>query len=99
MVGSISSSFRLHYSDARSELLNSAAKEFRGLPTDAKRRVRAAIDLLVENPRHPGVIKLQGRANLYRVRVGDYRVIYEIHDDILLILLTRIRHRKDVYQD
>ncbi|MFN8483843.1 MAG: type II toxin-antitoxin system RelE/ParE family toxin [Anaerolineae bacterium] len=61
-----------------------------------KRRVRTAIDLLAETPRHPGAIKLQGRQNLYRVRVGDYRVVYEIHDDILFVLVTRVRHRRDV---
>ena len=81
------------------EFVTAAAREFRGLPRDVKRRVGDAIDLLAENPRHSGVIKLQGRQNLYRIRVGDYRVIYEIRDEVLLILVTRVRHRHNVYQD
>jgi mRNA interferase RelE/StbE len=51
---------------------------------------------LADNPRPHGSLKLQGE-DLYRIRVGSYRVIYEIHDAQVLVLVVRIRHRKDAY--
>ena len=53
---------------------------------------------LADNPRPRGVEKLEGRENRYRIRVGDYRVIYEIHDEVLLVLVVRIGHRREVYR-
>jgi mRNA interferase RelE/StbE len=76
----------------------SAAKEFRRLPTEIKQRLSLIIDELSQNPRPLGVVKLQGNDNLYRVRIGDYRVVYEIDDSAKLIRITRVRHRKDVYR-
>lgn len=61
------------------------------------RRLRVKIDALAENPRPHGYIKLKGFENRYRIRVGEYRVIYEIHDDVLLVLITRIGARRDIY--
>lgn len=80
------------------EFLTSAAKEFRSLEAQIKRRVSAAIDSLQENPRPRGVRKLRGHESLYRIRVGSYRVVYEIDDEAELIVVTRIRHRRDVYR-
>ena len=57
----------------------------------------AALDGLAENPRPHGCLKLQGEENSYRIRVGVYRAIYEIHAKKVLVLVVRIRHRKDVY--
>ena len=54
---------------------SSAAKEFRKLPFEVKQQIALSIDQLCENPRPPGVVKLQGEENFYRIRVGDYRVI------------------------
>jgi mRNA interferase RelE/StbE len=48
------------------------------------------------NPRPPGVVKLAGDDNLWRIRIGDYRVVYEIHDNRLIVLVLRVAHRKDV---
>jgi mRNA interferase RelE/StbE len=80
------------------EFATSAAKEFRSLDTGIKHRVAMAIDALQENPRPRGVRKLQGHQCLYRIRVGSYRVVYEIHDETQLIRVTRIRHRREAYR-
>ena len=56
------------------------------------------MDALAANPRPKGVKKLSGPDDLYRIRVGDYRIVYQIHDDRLIVLVVRIGHRKDVYR-
>jgi len=76
----------------------SAAKEFRKLPQDIKPWIREAINALKTDPRPVGVKKLAGESNLYRIRVADYRVIYEIDDSTQMPQITRVRHRRDVYQ-
>jgi len=60
-------------------------------------RLQAKIDALAENPRPNGYKKLQGFQNRYRIRVGEYRVIYEIHDDILRVLIVKVGPRGDIY--
>ena len=50
------------------------------------------------NPRPPGVVKLEGPESLFRVRVGDFRVVYAIRDDVLLVLVVRIGNRREVYR-
>lgn len=74
-----------------------AAKAYRRLQGPVKDRVRAAIDALADDPRPPGAVKLAGRDD-YRVRVGDYRLVYAIHDSDRLVLVARIAHRRDVYR-
>ena len=76
----------------------SAAREFRSLPLELKRRIGAAIDGLSQNPRPPGVRKLVGHERLYRIRVGHYRVVYKVDDKEQLIRITRVRHRREVYR-
>jgi mRNA interferase RelE/StbE len=66
-------------------------------PRDIQRRVLVRLELLENDPRPPGSIKLAGR-DAYRVRVGDYRIVYTIHDAILLILVIDVGHRGDVYR-
>ncbi|MEM9540105.1 MAG: type II toxin-antitoxin system RelE/ParE family toxin [Cyanobacteria bacterium P01_E01_bin.42] len=78
---------------------NSAAKEFRGLPTDIKQRIGEAVEELCFDPRPDGVVKLKGDDDLYRIRVGNYRVIYEIDDDEKALLIMRVRHRGDAYKN
>lgn len=63
-----------------------------------QQRIRAAIDLLADNPRPPRCVALQGETGAYRVRVGDYRIIYEVLDQILLVQVVRIGHRREVYR-
>ena len=80
------------------EFTYSAAKEFRRLPLELERRIRAAVNKLGENPRAKGTKKLSGTENFYRIRVGQYRVIYYIYAQKNLVLITRIKHRKEVYK-
>jgi mRNA interferase RelE/StbE len=80
------------------ELLKSAAKEFRDLDDTTKRRITEKIDKLIEEPRLRGVRKLRGHKSLYRIRVGSFRIVYDINEEIELIQVTRIRHRSEVYK-
>jgi mRNA interferase RelE/StbE len=63
-----------------------------------KRRVVDAIDALTANPRPPGCVKLAGDESVWRVRVGSYRILYEIHEGRLVVLVIRIAHRREVYR-
>ena len=62
-------------------------------------RIEGVVALLAENPRPPRATKLVGHRNRWRVRAGDYRILYEIHDDVLTILVIRVAHRREVYRD
>ena len=74
-----------------------AVRDLKGLPQDVQRRLLARIEDLAEEPRPPGVKKLAGADDLYRIRVGDYRVLYQIQDEKLLVVIVRIGHRSDIY--
>ena len=76
----------------------SARKELYQLSADFTERVLQRIELLSENPRPAGVTKLKGQRNLWRLRVGDYRVIYSIDDTARTVDVSIIRHRRDVYR-
>jgi mRNA interferase RelE/StbE len=76
----------------------SASKELESLPQTASWRVVEAIELLAVEPRPSGVTKLQGPYDLWRIRVGDYRVIYSVGDRQKVIEIHRIRHRRDAYR-
>jgi len=82
----------------RVTLAPSAARELRQLDPRARRRIQGAIELLARDPKPPAAIQLVGGAGEWRVRTGDYRIIYEVHDDELIVLVLRIGHRKDVYR-
>jgi mRNA interferase RelE/StbE len=77
----------------------SACKELEDLPANVAYRILQKIESLSKNPRSPGTIKLQGRKNFWRMRVGDYRVIYSIIDSSQVVDIAIIRHRRDVYRD
>lgn len=79
-------------------LVASAAKEFRSLPSALQRRISAAIDGLADNPRPRGARKLAGHERLYRIRAGDYRIVYTIDDEERVVCITRIRHRREAYR-
>lgn len=83
----------------RVELRPRADKALSRLPTETQKRITERLIQLQENPRPPGVLKLAGEADLYRIRVGEYRVIYRIHDDILYVLVVAIGHRREIYRD
>ena len=76
----------------------SADRAHQRMLTDAQRRIVLAVEDLADDPRPPGVVELAGGENLWRIRVGRYRVVYEIHDDRLLVLVLRLAHRKDIYR-
>jgi len=76
----------------------SAGKFFAKLPRDLQERIRDRIDALGTNPRPPGVKKLEGEENVWRIRVGDFRILYEVNDKDRLVSVDRIGHRGDVYK-
>jgi mRNA interferase RelE/StbE len=82
----------------RIELRPAVVRALRKLDPQIRRRVQGAIALLAQDPRPPGARALQGRPGL-RVRVGDYRIIYTIEDDVLLVVVVRLGHRRDIYND
>jgi mRNA interferase RelE/StbE len=75
----------------------SAVKQLERLPKSVQRRIVSAIEELADDPRPAGCVKLLGQENLWRIRVGSYRVVYSIDDDNLEVMILRIVHRKDVY--
>ncbi|MFH1763617.1 MAG: type II toxin-antitoxin system RelE/ParE family toxin [Gemmatimonadota bacterium] len=82
----------------RIEVTPRALKDLKALPTRERQRVAGEIDSLEDNPRPQSCKKLKGRKDFYRVRVGDYRVVYRIEDEVLLILIVRIGDRKEIYE-
>lgn len=82
----------------RIDVSQSAARQLRKLDGSARRRVQAAIELLSADPRPAGARKLAGGDGEWRVRTGDYRIIYEVHDNVLVILVLAVGHRRDIYR-
>ena len=80
------------------ELAPAAVRQLRALPRDAQRRIGRKIDSLADDPRPRGAVALRGARGIYRLRAGSYRIIYEVRDEKLLVLVIRIAHRKDVYR-
>lgn len=75
-----------------------AARQLRKLDPPARRRVQGAFQLLAETPRPRSAKKLVGGEGEWRVRTGNYRVVYEINDDVLLVLVVAVGHRRDIYE-
>jgi mRNA interferase RelE/StbE len=73
-------------------------KQLDALPNDVHERIAIKIQQLAEEPRPAGVVKMKGSDNEYRIRIGDYRVRYEINDEELILLLLQCKHRRDVYR-
>ena len=80
----------------RVEVRPAALRALRNLDATVRPRIEGAIALLAEDPRPPASRPLRGRPG-YRVRVGDYRIIYTVQDDVLLIVVVTLGHRRDVY--
>lgn len=76
----------------------SARKELAELPDNLLQRIFTKIESLARDPRPAGCKKLQGPAHLWRIRIGDYRVVYEIDDRRHNIDIVIVRHRKDAYR-
>jgi mRNA interferase RelE/StbE len=82
----------------KTEFSSAAYRQFAKLPQELKQRVAPAIEALRTDPRPPGVLRMAGRQDLWRIRVGVYRVVYTIEDDRLVVLVVRIGPRRDVYR-
>ncbi|KKL68530.1 hypothetical protein LCGC14_2124060 [marine sediment metagenome] len=82
----------------RVEIKRSAQKELAALPKRDRRRVMSAIAGLAANPRPDGARKLVGADDAYRIRVGDYRIVYQVADRVLVVYVVRVAHRKDVHR-
>lgn len=83
----------------RIDFTSAAERDFENLVGDTKSRIDRKIQKLRDNPRPSGVDKLEGTESQYRVRVGDYRIIYEINDAVKLVTIARIRNRREVYRN
>lgn len=88
------SSASSHYEVELSEV---AKKDLAGLQPKVRNRVRLAFRILSSNPRPPMSVKLKGRSG-YRIRVGNHRIIYEIFDKKIIVLIMRIGHRREIYR-
>jgi mRNA interferase RelE/StbE len=70
----------------------------RNLTADVQRRLDPALQALKQDPRPPGCKKLSGEESLWRIRVGDYRIVYQIRDNELLVLVLKMGHRREIYR-
>jgi len=80
------------------ELTRSAEKDLRRVDRSKLPSIYSELEKLSSDPRPAGVRKLAGADRTYRVRLGDYRIVYEIEGEMLVVLVIRIAHRKDVYR-
>ena len=83
----------------RIEVKKSAAKALKKIPKLDRKRIGKKIDSLAEKLPSPDTTKMKGNNPFHKVRVGDYRIVYEIQDDVLLILIVKVGHRKDIYRN
>jgi mRNA interferase RelE/StbE len=82
----------------RVEFTSAAARQVKKLPRPARDRLLASIESLSNDPRPPGSTKLVGEETAWRLRIGDYRVVYDIVDDVLTVLIVRVGHRGEIYR-
>ena len=75
-----------------------AIRQLRKLPKEALERLRTATEALRHQPRPPGAVKLTGTDDLWRIRVGDFRVVYTVADDALVVTVVRVANRREVYR-
>ncbi|AER49451.1 hypothetical protein SG4_41 [Mycobacterium phage SG4] len=92
--------FRYHFgmSSYRVEIETSAAKQIQRLQRSEQKRVMIAITALADDPRPHGCTKLSGTTDAYRIRVGNFRVVYVIDDGLHIVNVTRVGHRREVYK-
>ena len=82
----------------RIEWKRSAAKELQSLPAAMIRRIVEAVTPLADNPFPHGATKLVGSEQTYRIRVGDYRIVYSVYQSALIVEIVRVAHRREVYR-
>lgn len=84
----------------RIEVKRSAAKALKKIPKPDRKRISEKIDSLAEELPNPETTKMKGENPFHRIRVGDYRIIYEVQDEVLVILIVKVGHKKDyLYSD
>ena len=81
------------------QILPKAARQIKALPIDVRQDISLTIQSLANDPRPIGVKKLSGEKDIYRVRVGNYRVLYQIIDKVLVVVFVSVGHRREVYRD
>jgi mRNA interferase RelE/StbE len=81
----------------RIEVLPAAVRALRRVDGPNRKRIEGAILVLAQDPRPPASRKLRGRDG-YRVRIGAYRILYDVHDDVLLLVIVTVGHRREVYE-
>lgn len=82
----------------RVEISPAAARQLRKLDPPARRRIQAAVELLADEPRPPGAKKLVGGRGEWRVRTGDFRIVYEIWDGAVVVVVLAVGHRREIYR-
>lgn len=82
----------------RIEMTPAAVRDFKRLPEPARRRLAPRIDALAGDPRPAGVLPMTDLHGYYRLRVGDYRIIYKVADDHLLVVVIRVANRREAYR-
>lgn len=82
----------------RVELTPRARRDLRRLPHQVRSRLQPHVDALGQNPRPRGNVKLAGEEDIYRIRVGEYRILYQIQDEVLLVIVVKIAHRREAYK-
>jgi mRNA interferase RelE/StbE len=80
------------------EINRTAEKSIDKIDKKFLKKIIERIDYLADDPRHHGSIKLSGEEHTYRTRVGKYRIVYEIHDTKVLVIVINVDHRKDIYR-
>ncbi|MBX3176526.1 MAG: type II toxin-antitoxin system RelE/ParE family toxin [Candidatus Hydrogenedentes bacterium] len=80
-------------------MAKSAQRALARLPKSIQARIVERIDAVENEPRPPTATNVVGAPNTYRIRVGDYRIVYEIQDAVLIVLVIRVGHRREVYRD
>ena len=78
--------------------VESAARSLKKLPSNMQVRIAAKIEALADDPYPPGARKMRGDEHAYRIRIGDYRVVYDVLEDVIVVLVLRIGHRREVYR-
>lgn len=82
----------------RVELVPEAVEALASFPKKVQRQIARRIDALADDPRPPGSKRLEGGQDIWRLRSGDYRVLYQIREKALLVLVIRIGHRREIYR-
>ncbi|MBN2715832.1 MAG: type II toxin-antitoxin system RelE/ParE family toxin [Deltaproteobacteria bacterium] len=80
------------------EVAPAAERALKKTPADVRKRIFKALLSLADEPRPSGVKKLSGEENLYRIRTGDYRIVYQIKHAVLMVLVVKVGHRRDIYR-